>query len=105
MAQIEEPSIKLEFDPLNYSDVEEEAENEDFFDNLPEEVDYKSEQGIVLVERFELNTPDDLRFLVNLEEKTLFPIYKKQGNFSPHERGILTRLMVKNLLKHNVERM
>lgn len=53
----------------------------------------------MIIELRQLTTPEDLQFLINLEEKTIIPKYLKYGYLSSSERAIICRLIVKNLLK------
>jgi hypothetical protein len=58
-----------------------------------------------VIHQMSLNTADELRFLINLEEKTLLPAYLRQGGLTEPQRMSLCYLMVKNVLKRDISRM
>jgi hypothetical protein len=60
--------------------------------------------GITVIEQFQLNSVENLRFLIELEEKTIIPAYQKKNTLGKGQMKVLARLIMKNLLKSNVER-
>jgi hypothetical protein len=103
---IEDPSEDYGQDwSVNFVDDEgllTEYEQEDTTVKNPEKF---YDPGIILIEKFQLKSAESLRFLIELEEKTIIPAYEKNKTFSGHERGIIVRLIIKNVLKSNVDRL
>jgi hypothetical protein len=76
-----------------------------FHDPLLPEDPNRDPEGTILIKNFKLNTKENLRFLIDLEEKTLIPSYQKNQTFTPSERGTLARLIMKTVLKPKVDRL
>lgn len=106
---IEDPLDPSDYDyTISYVEDEElyaeEQEDTTPSSSIIENPDNVVDTGIILIEKFQLNSAESLRFLINLEEKTIIPAYEKNKTFSAHERGTIARLLIKNVLKSNVDR-
>lgn len=59
----------------------------------------------IIVKEFNLRAPTDLKLLVQIEEPWLFNSYKSKQHLDAFERGILSSLIVKNILKKDKTKM
>lgn len=64
----------------------------------------KETSGIVLIESFQLKDVESLRFLLQLEEKTIIPAFRARNTFTPSERSALCQCIIKNILKEDVSK-